>query len=125
MCPHSDWFSTYESVEDGVIMIGNNAQCKVAGKGTIKIKTHDGVTLSNVRHIPDLKRNLISLGNLEENGCKCLVEGGVPNVSKSAIILINVTYQILYMFCKVLLLHVSQQFLCHPYQTQMLPSYGS
>ncbi|OIT02332.1 hypothetical protein A4A49_56708, partial [Nicotiana attenuata] len=33
---------------------------------------HDGVviTLTNVRHVPDLKKNFISLGTLESLGCK-------------------------------------------------------
>lgn len=39
MCPHRDWFSTYEYVEGRVVIMGNNTQCKVVGKGTIKIKT--------------------------------------------------------------------------------------
>ncbi|KAH0654835.1 hypothetical protein KY285_029717 [Solanum tuberosum] len=34
-------------------------------------------TLTNVRHIPDLKRNLISLGTLESLGFKYSAEGGV------------------------------------------------
>ena len=34
---------------------------------TLQIKTHDGVmrTLTNVRHIPDVKHNLILVGTLE------------------------------------------------------------
>ncbi|CAL9127782.1 unnamed protein product, partial [Musa textilis] len=52
--------------------MGNNAACDVIGKGTIRIKMHDGIvrTLTNVRHVPDLKKNLISLGTLEALGCK-------------------------------------------------------
>jgi len=47
--------------------MGNDAQCKVVGEGTIKIKTHDGIvrTLTDVRYVHELKRNLISLGTLE------------------------------------------------------------
>ena len=62
----------------------NNAECNVIGIGTIKIKTHDGVvrTLSNVRHVLDLKSNLISLDTLESKGCKYSTECGVPKVSK-------------------------------------------
>ena len=57
-----DWFSTYESVHKGVVLMGNNASCKVAGIETNHIKMFDGVvrTLGDVRHVPDLKRNLIS-----------------------------------------------------------------
>ncbi|OIT24974.1 hypothetical protein A4A49_55725, partial [Nicotiana attenuata] len=40
---------------------------------------HDGVvgTLTNVRYVPELKKNLISLGTLESLGCKFTGEGGV------------------------------------------------
>jgi len=71
--------------------MGNNAQCNVTGIGTVKFKTHDGVvrTLSNVRHVPDLKRNLISLGTLESKGCKYSAESGVLKVSNGSRILLK------------------------------------
>ena len=91
MCPYRDLFATFEPSHSGVVLMGNDAQCKVAGIGTIQIKTHDGVvrTLTNVRYIPDLKRNLISLGTLESLGCKYSAEGGVLKVSKGALILMK------------------------------------
>ena len=47
--------------------MGSNTSCKVVGIGTIQIKSHDGTvrTLSNVMHIPNLKKNLISLDTLD------------------------------------------------------------
>ena len=71
--------------------MGNDAQCKVAGIGTIQIKAHDGVvrTLTNVHFIPDLKQNLISLGTLESLGCKYSVGGGVLQVSKGTRVLLK------------------------------------
>ena len=41
--------------------MGNNMLCKTIGVESIKIRMHDGIvrTLSNVRHVPDLKKNLI------------------------------------------------------------------
>ncbi|KAH0652209.1 hypothetical protein KY289_029887 [Solanum tuberosum] len=80
-----------DEVECGVVLMGNDAQCKVVRIGTVQIKTHDGVirTLTNVRHIPDLKRNLISLGTLESLGCKYSAEGGVLKVSKGALVLMK------------------------------------
>ena len=86
MCPHKDWFPTYDPIDSTIVHMANNAQYNVTGIGTIKIKTHDGVvrTLSNVHHVPDLKRNLISLGTLESKGCKYTAEGGVLKVSKGS-----------------------------------------
>ncbi|KAG8500899.1 hypothetical protein CXB51_002904 [Gossypium anomalum] len=52
MSPNRDWFTTYEIVFEGVVLIGNNASCKITGVRTIKVKMFDGVvrTLSDVRH---------------------------------------------------------------------------
>ena len=95
MCPNRDLFSTYEPVSQGVVLMGNNASCKVAGIGTVKIKMFDGVvrTLSDVRHIPDLKRNLISLSTLDAKGYKYTGEGGVLKISKGALVSMKGTRQ--------------------------------
>ena len=47
--------------------MGNNASYKVTGIVTVHIKMFDrGVlTLGDVKHVPDLKRNLISLITLD------------------------------------------------------------
>ena len=77
MCPNRYWFSIYELVSKGVVLIGNNSSCKVASIGIIKIKMFDGIvrTLNDVRHVPDLKRNLISLNTLDLKGYKYTGEG--------------------------------------------------
>ena len=68
----------------GVVLIGNNASCKVAGTGTIRIRMFDGVvhTLGDVKHVPNLKRNLISLSTLNAKWYKYNGEGGVLKISK-------------------------------------------
>lgn len=88
MCPNRDWFATYEPVEGGTVLMGDNSSCKVAGIGSIQIKMFDGIvrTLTDVRHIPDLKRNLISLSTLDGKGYKYSGEGGVLNVSKGSLV---------------------------------------
>ncbi|KAL5858125.1 hypothetical protein ACOSQ3_005583 [Xanthoceras sorbifolium] len=91
MCPNRDYFSTYKSVQGGVVLMGNNHACKIAGMGTVKIKMHDGVirTLTDVRHIPDLKRNLISLSTLDSNGYKFTGGDGVLKVAKGSLIVMK------------------------------------
>lgn len=51
-------------------MMGNNVMCKVVGIGNINLKLHDGSTykLKQVKHVPDHKRNLISLGMMDQIG---------------------------------------------------------
>lgn len=58
--------------------------CKIAGIRTIRIKVFDGAvrTISDVRYVPDLKRNLISLNTLYSKVYKYNGECGVLKVSK-------------------------------------------
>ena len=91
MSPNRDWFTTYEIVSEGVVLMGNNASCKIAGVGTIKVKMFDGVvkTLSGVRHVPELKRNLISLSTLDSKGYKYTTKSGVLKISKGSLIVMK------------------------------------
>ena len=91
MTPNRNWFSTYEHVHKGVILMGNNASCKVAGIGTIRIKIFDEVvrTVGDVKHVPDLKSNLISLSTLDAKDYKYTGEGGVLKISKGALIMMK------------------------------------
>ncbi|KAG8485659.1 hypothetical protein CXB51_018846 [Gossypium anomalum] len=43
MSPNRDWFTTYKTVSEGVVLMGNNASCKIAGVGIIKVQMFDGV----------------------------------------------------------------------------------
>ncbi|KAG8472960.1 hypothetical protein CXB51_035039 [Gossypium anomalum] len=91
MSPNRDWFTTYETVSEGVVLMGNNASCKIAGVGTIKVKMFDGVfrMLSDVRHVPELKRNLISLSTLDSKGYRYTAESGVLKISKGSLVVMK------------------------------------
>ncbi|KAK5795348.1 hypothetical protein PVK06_036610 [Gossypium arboreum] len=91
MSPNRDWFTTYETVSEGVVLMGNNASYKIAGVGTIKIKMFHGVvrTLSDVRHIPELKRNLISLSTLDSKGYRYIAESEVLKISKVSLVVMK------------------------------------
>ena len=82
---------TYQLIDGGNVLMGNNMPCKTIGIKSIKIKMHDGIikTLSNVRHMPDLKKNLIFLGTLDSNGYKFIAEGEVLRVSKGSLVVIK------------------------------------
>ena len=91
MCPTRDWFVDYQSVDRGFVFLGNNMSYKVVGVGTVRIKIYDSVvrTLTDVRHVPDLRKSLISLGTLDSQGYKYSAEGGVLSVSKDAHVVIK------------------------------------
>ena len=67
--------------------MGNNHACKTVVLGDIKIKMHDGVvrTLMDVRHVPGLWKNLISVGALDSGGCKIVTENGVKRVVRGSL----------------------------------------
>lgn len=62
ICPNKHLFKTFERVDGGKVLLGNNLACKVAGIRTVGITMHDGVErdLKHVSYVPELKRNLIS-----------------------------------------------------------------
>ena len=70
MTPNKDWFDTYRLVNTCFVMVGNDASCRVVRIGNIRVKMFDGVirTLCDVRHVPDVRNNLISLGTLDGKG---------------------------------------------------------
>jgi len=86
MCPNKTWFDTYEEKSGGNVFMGNDVSCKTVGIGTIKIKMHDGIirTLTEVRHVPELKKNLISIGIMDGKGFKCNTENGVMKIQKGS-----------------------------------------
>ena len=62
--------------------MGNNDPCKSIDIGSIQIRMHDGIvrTLPEVRHVRELKINLVSIGVMDEKGFSCWVEGGIMRI---------------------------------------------
>lgn len=69
----------------------NNVSCQTLGVGNVEIKMYDGTirTLTNVRHVLELKNNLISLGVLDSEGYKFIGQGGALRVSKDALVVMK------------------------------------
>ena len=84
ICPHKYWFASYQTVNDVIVLLGDNNSCKTIGVGSVKIKMFDGVirTLTDVRHVPELKKKLISLGVLDSCGNNFTGLRGIVKVSK-------------------------------------------
>lgn len=66
MSPNKNRFSYLKSIETGKFFMGNNEFCQIEGIGYVSIVMYDSVVraLSNVRYVPNFRRNLISLGAL-------------------------------------------------------------
>lgn len=91
MCPNKDWIANYQSLNGGKILLGNNASCKVVGISTLKIKMFDGIVraLTDVRQVPDLRKNLISLGTLDSKGYTYRDGGESIRVSNDALVVMK------------------------------------
>ena len=91
MCPNRDWFTEFEELNGGSVLMGNNQQCKVEGIGSVAIRMYDGMirVFKNVRYVPNLKRNLISLGTLDEEGYSYRAERGILKASKGSLVILK------------------------------------
>jgi hypothetical protein len=64
--PHRKHFLDYVQGDFGQVHLGDDAPCKIVGMGKVKIKQRNGNQwlLKEVRHVPYLRKNLISTGQL-------------------------------------------------------------
>ncbi|GFS40774.1 hypothetical protein Acr_00g0070470 [Actinidia rufa] len=83
LCRDREVFSTCAACE-GRIWMANNTSTRVVGRGSVWFRMADGrsMTLTEVRHVPNLRKNLISIGILDSKGCSFDASGGILRVSK-------------------------------------------
>lgn len=74
----------------------NNALCKITVIEMIIIKMFDGTTriFSDMKHVPNLKRNFISLSTLDSKGDKYTIENRVLKVSKYTCVVMKRTEKV-------------------------------
>jgi len=91
MTSHQDWFCTYEPISEGSVFMGNDHALKIAGISTIKLRMYDGTicTLQGVRHVKGLKKNLLSIRQLDDLGYKTHIEGGILKVLKGVLVVMK------------------------------------
>ncbi|KAG8364646.1 hypothetical protein BUALT_Bualt18G0019000 [Buddleja alternifolia] len=68
--PHRDMFTSYTSGNFGRVRMANHGVTEVIGMGNINLETNTGcrLILRDVRHIPDIRLNIISTGKLDDDG---------------------------------------------------------
>ncbi|KAF2283986.1 hypothetical protein GH714_017769 [Hevea brasiliensis] len=77
-CHDLEMFSSLDTSFTHSVKLGNNARMKVTGKGEVKLSLK-GVcyTVSDVYCVPELRNNLLSVGQLQEKGVAVLFKDGV------------------------------------------------
>ena len=65
--------------------------CNIEGMGTVRIKIEDGIVreLKEVRYVPQLKRNLISVGALEAFSLVISIRDGILKMIKGSIVVMK------------------------------------
>ncbi|VVB04180.1 unnamed protein product [Arabis nemorensis] len=84
-----DFFTTYTPGSYGSVKMGNDAVAKVAGIGDICLETSVGtrVLLKGVKHVPDIRLNLISTGKLDDEGFNSLFGGGKWKLTRGSMVM--------------------------------------
>ena len=71
--------------------MGDDHPCNVEGIGTVRIKIFDGKIreLQNVRYVPQLKRNLISVSALKTLGLVVSIRDGVLKMTEGSMVVMK------------------------------------
>ena len=83
--PWKDFFTSYTSGDFGSVRMGNDGSDKAISMGDVRLETSNGTVLilKNVKHIPDIRMNLISTGKFDDEGSTTpfvIVSGSSPEV---------------------------------------------
>ncbi|KAI5388326.1 hypothetical protein KIW84_074133 [Lathyrus oleraceus] len=76
MCGHKHLFKEMRKIKDGNVSFGDASKVKVEGEGTIRYLQKDGLigSIQDVYYVPNLKTNILSLGQLTEKGYSILMK---------------------------------------------------
>jgi len=68
--PHEEFFSSYQKRDFGMVKMGNHVTSKIVGIGEVTLVTENGskLVLKEVRHVPDMRLNLILTGKSDDVG---------------------------------------------------------
>jgi hypothetical protein len=87
--PHRKHFLDYVQSDFGQVQLGDDAPCKIVGMGKVKINQRNGNQwlLKEVRHVPNPRKNLISTGQLESEGCISIFTDKAWKVTKGSLVI--------------------------------------
>jgi len=81
MCGKKELFDVFNEEFKDSVKLGNDASLQVQGKGNIRMEI-DGIMhmITEVFYVPDLKKNLLSIGQLQEKGLAVLMQHGTCKI---------------------------------------------
>ncbi|KMT17950.1 hypothetical protein BVRB_2g034700 [Beta vulgaris subsp. vulgaris] len=77
MCGNRRFFFDLDETITGKVRFGDDSRVDIKGKGSIRFlfKNGERKTLNNIYYIPELRSNIISLGQATEAGCEVRMKG--------------------------------------------------
>ncbi|GKD82709.1 retrovirus-related pol polyprotein from transposon TNT 1-94 [Tanacetum coccineum] len=93
MTPRRDFLFDFKEFNGGTVLLGDNRACAIMGIRKVRVQMRDSSSfvLENVRYIPKLKRNLISLGTLDREGYTVKLQNGRVKVIKGSLMVLSGT----------------------------------
>ena len=84
-----DFFSSYTSGSFGWVRMGNEAKCEIVDMGYVELETSIGckLVLKDVRHVPEMRFSLISVGKLDDEGYHSHLGEGKWKLTKGSLVL--------------------------------------
>ncbi|KAE8695371.1 hypothetical protein F3Y22_tig00110718pilonHSYRG00113 [Hibiscus syriacus] len=91
MTPNREWFFDFKELKGGIVYTANNSPLDTLGIGSIRLRNQDGSirTLTGVHYVPDLMRNLISVGTLESKGLEVRAKDGIMRIISGALVIMK------------------------------------
>lgn len=78
MSGNKEWFTQLDETFKHSVKLGNDSKLMVMGKGRIKLEVAGQTrTVSDVFYVPELRNNLLSIGQLQERGITITIKHGV------------------------------------------------
>ncbi|KAL4291178.1 hypothetical protein GQ457_14G012020 [Hibiscus cannabinus] len=93
MCGDRSTFSELDETFQTTVKFEDNSLVSIQGRGKVKIQTKFSSiqSISNVFYVPDLKINLLSVGQLQEKGYELIIKNGVCKIQDANLGLISKT----------------------------------
>ncbi|GJS60502.1 zinc finger, CCHC-type containing protein [Tanacetum coccineum] len=79
--------------DGGNILLGDGRECRIQGIGKVQVQMRDGSSfvLDNIKYVPELRRNLISLGTLKKEGFTVKMQSDKIKVIKGSLVVLSGT----------------------------------
>jgi len=97
-CSEREWFASFKKLDGGLMSFDDSHTCHMEEIGTIRIKMSDVMLkkLKDVRYVPQLKKNVISIGALDKGLREALGEGILKMFNNSLVVLKGIRHNNLY-----------------------------